>query len=150
MIDLDLIAYRDKLRTRPNEAGQTEIYDTVRKKWLVLLPEEMVRQLFIHYCISKNLCPPSRISIERQITINNISRRYDIVLFNSKGNPEILVECKAPSVVLDAAVFEQIAHYNMALRVPYLIVTNGMHTHAFVIDFERNDFNPVSEMPAVT
>ena len=150
MIDLDLISYQEHLRTRRTAQGQTEIYDVVRKKWLTLQPEEMVRQLFVHYCILENICPAPRISIERKITVNEITRRYDIALFNSSAQPEVLVECKAPSVILDQPVFEQIAHYNMALKVPYVVVTNGQNTHAFKIDFARGEFYPMDEIPVVT
>lgn len=150
MIELDLIAYQDEIRTRSDKQGQTEIYDRVRKRWILLQPEELVRQLFIHYCISNQICPASRISIERQISVNEITRRYDIALFNSSGQATVLVECKAPSVVLDNSVLEQIAHYNMTLRVPYLVVTNGMHTHAFYIDFEAGSYTSLEAIPPVT
>jgi len=146
MIHLDLLQNKDQLKTR-TEKGIKRIFDPVRRKWILLQPEEVVRQLFIHYCISNNYCSINNMSIERQISVNDLHRRYDIALHNSRGEPWLLVECKAPSIPVSQKTMDQIAHYNIALRVPYLIVTNGIDTFGCQVDFGRKSFEEIFEFP---
>ena len=146
MIHLDLLQYKDQLKTR-SENNVTHIFDPVRKRWLVLKPEELVRQLFIQYCISNRICSINKISVERQIAVNDVQRRYDIALHDSKGDPWLLVECKAPAVTVSQKTLDQIARYNVALQVPYLIITNGIDTFGCRVDLKDKSFEEIFDLP---
>jgi type I restriction and modification enzyme subunit R-like protein len=146
MIHLDLLRYKDQLQIR-TEQDNTRIFDPVRRRWILFQPEELVRQLFIHYCVSSKLCSINNMSVERQISVNDLHRRYDIALHNSQGEPWLLVECKAPTVPVSQKSMDQIAHYNIVLRVPYLIVTNGIDTFGCHVDFTQKSFVEIFEMP---
>ncbi|MDX1477906.1 MAG: type I restriction enzyme HsdR N-terminal domain-containing protein [Saprospiraceae bacterium] len=117
---------------------------------MAYLPEETVRQLFIHYCIDSGLCPAGRISVERELEVLGMRRRYDLVLFDTSGLPWMLVECKAPSVVLSQTAMEQIARYNLTLTVPYLLVTNGWSAFCYAIDFQAKSWRPLDRLPDQT
>ena len=95
---------------------------------MVLTPEEWVRQHFVSYLIEEKKYPRSLIALEKQLIVNNRKKRTDILIFNTAGTPEIIVECKAPSVKITQATFDQIARYNLKLKANYLIVTNGIRT----------------------
>lgn len=148
MLDVSLLEYQNYLKTRHNSDGQTEIFDPVRKQWLKLQPEELVRQLFIQFCIVENICSANLISVEKEIVFNSMRRRYDIVLYSSNGSPWLLVECKSPDIELGQNVLNQAARYNLTLNVPYVVVTNGPETHGFKIDFENQLFTPLRQFPA--
>ena len=147
MLDVRLLEYQKYLKTRHNSDSQTEIFDPVRKKWLKLQAEELVRQLFLQFCIVENICSANLISVEKEIVFNSMRRRYDIVLYSSVGSPWLLVECKSPDIELDQHVLDQAARYNLKLNVPYIIVTNGPQTHGFKIDFENQLFKPLKQFP---
>lgn len=147
MLELNLLQYKDQLRSRKNESGEPQLWDPVRKTWLILQPEELVRQLFIQFCVSNKITSVSRISVEREIKVNALRRRYDIAIHDNTGHPWLLVECKAPGFRLDQSVMDQIALYNMELRVPYLIVTNGIESHGFHIHFDSRSFEPIQAFP---
>lgn len=112
------------LRIQEAETG-TRIYDIIRKKYVALTPEEWVRQHIIHYLVSDHGFPKGLISVEKQLTVNTLTRRTDIVLYNHSGKPVMIVECKAPEVKLAQAAVDQAARYNLTLQVPWLWVTNG-------------------------
>jgi hypothetical protein len=109
-----------------SEAGRNYIFDAIRKKYIVLTPEEWVRQNFIRYLVSEKGFPASLIAVEQQFIFNKMQKRSDILVYNNLGKPMVLVECKAPSVPITSGVFEQIGLYNLTHRVPWLIVTNGI------------------------
>lgn len=115
--------------------GKTEIFDPVRKKWVLLTEEEKVRQYCIHQLIHRHLFPVTLMAVEKQITLNGLTKRYDIVVFNRSGNPYLVIECKAPSVKLDQSVLEQVARYNATLKAEIIGVTNGLEYRFFKIDF---------------
>ncbi len=123
--------------------GRVEIFDPVRRKWLNLTPEERVRQIFILYLLNVKQIPISHISVERAITVNGLTRRYDIVVFNLDKMPEIVIECKAPEVELTQAVIEQAGRYNKTLHANVLGVTNGKESFFFTIDFETEQIQPI-------
>jgi len=102
------------------------IFDNFRRRWVALTPEEWVRQNFVRYLTEEKHFPVSLVAIERSLKINQRDFRTDIVLFSKTGNPLVVVECKAPEVKISQLVFDQIARYNLDLRVSYLIVTNGL------------------------
>ena len=145
MKKLNLPQYPIKLK---EEGGKTFIFDSIRKKYLVLLPEEWVRQNFIQFLINDKGFASSLIVIEKGLKLNELKKRADILVYDKQGNPIVLVECKAPDVKINQEVFEQIARYNMVYKVPYLLVTNGMEHYCAKIDFQNNSFEFLEEIPA--
>ena len=123
------------------------IYDEIRKKEIVLTPEEWVRQNFIHFLINHHNYSKNYIKVEKQIKVNDRLKRFDVLVYNKEGSPFLLIECKAPTVKISQATFSQIATYNRNLKVPYLIVTNGLNHFICKIDFEKNSFKYLKEIP---
>jgi hypothetical protein len=146
-MNLDLIGQQHKLEIKAVD-GKRMIWDVVRRKWLVLQPEEMVRQLIVHHLIAECGCNRNRITLERGLTVNGMYRRSDVLVYDPDMQPFLLVECKAPSIPVNEAVFRQIATYNMSLRVPYLWVSNGPDNYVCAIDFETESFTFLDEIPA--
>jgi hypothetical protein len=107
-----------KFRVKSNE-NKTLIFDNLRKKYMVLTPEEWVRQHFVQFLIQEKKYPVSLIALEKQLTINNRKKRTDILVFNKEGYPEIIVECKAPKIKITQATFDQIARYNLKLKANF-------------------------------
>lgn len=103
------------------------VWCAIRKKNLLLTPEEWVRQHTIHYLINEKKVPIGTINSEHLVTINGQSRRCDIVVFSRHGKPSLIVECKAPSVPISEQTFLQISNYIQELRSPYFWMTNGIH-----------------------
>src|SRR5690554_7513928 len=102
------------------------IFDEIRKKFLVLTPEEWVRLHVVQFLIREHKYAKGLINVEKQLKVNNLSKRYDVVVFNKNGSVFMIVECKAPSVPIDQVTFDQVARYNLALKAQYLMVTNGL------------------------
>ena len=146
MAKLNLIKYTDHLRiTKDGEISY--VYDIIRKKNLVLLAEELVRQCIIHYFVDQLKISKNLIWVEKGIKVNDLSRRCDIILVDRNANPILLVEVKSPKVKLNQKVFNQIAMYNLPLKVPYLMVSNGKDSYFCKIDFERKSYEFLSELP---
>ncbi|HKG06870.1 MAG TPA: type I restriction enzyme HsdR N-terminal domain-containing protein [Pedobacter sp.] len=123
------------------------IFDEVRKKHLVLTPEEWVRQHFIQYLVLEKKFPKSLIQIEGGLVLNKLQKRTDIVIFNSSGERAMIIECKAPAVKITQATFDQAARYNSVHKVKWLAVTNGlMHCYA-QIDHQASAFQFIPELP---
>ncbi|NTW23282.1 MAG: type I restriction enzyme HsdR N-terminal domain-containing protein [Lentimicrobium sp.] len=133
------------LRTR-QQGGQLQIFDPIRKKFVALTPEEWVRQNLIQYLsINKNI-PLHMMACERGLVVNRMTKRFDLLVYNTSGKPVMIVECKAPSVVLSDDVYFQIARYNLALKVNYLLVSNGIQ-HVFgVVDYSSGIIVPKEEI----
>ena len=144
MIKLNLPTYIFKLKSKENK---TLIFDKLRKKYMVLTPEEWVRQHFVHFLIDKKNYPTSLIALEKQLTINNRKKRTDILVFNTEGTPEIIVECKAPTIKITQDTFDQIARYNLKLKANFLIVTNGLDHFYCKMDFENETYIFLKEIP---
>lgn len=147
MIDIDLLAKQGQLKVK-NEEGNRFLFDPIRKKWLVIQPEELVRQLVILYLIEEKGYNKNRINIEMGLQVNELKKRCDILVYDNEMEPFLLVECKAPSVNVSQAAFRQIANYNLPLRVPYLFVTNGLVNYCCRMDYEEESFEFVKEVPA--
>jgi hypothetical protein len=111
-----------------DKEGSQMILDTVRKRYVKLTPEEWVRQNFVQYLINEGKYPPGLLGIEMLLRLFKVKKRIDIMVHNRSGKPVMIVECKAPEIELNEKVFNQIVTYNMELKVPYIIVTNGI-TH---------------------
>ncbi len=123
------------------------LFDEIRKKTLLITPEEWVRQHFIQYLMLQKKYPKSLIQLEGSLKLNGQSKRSDILIFNSQGEKILLVECKAPSVKITQTVFDQIARYNIVHRVPLLAVTNGLEHFYCKIDFEQEKYFFVDKLP---
>ncbi len=107
------------------------IFDTIRKKWVICTPEEWVRQHFVQYLIQVMQYPVGLIAIEKEIRLGELSKRFDILVYDNNHHPWLMVECKAANIPLTPAVLEQVLRYNIAVPVSYLVITNGMHTMGF-------------------
>lgn len=143
MIELSLPAFDYKVK---KQGGNVLIFDIIRKKYVVLTPEEWVRQHLVHYLINVKKCPPALIAIEREIELYGMPRRFDVMVFDRTGTPWLLVECKAPSVPLRRQVFDQAFRYNITLSAPYVAVTNGVNHFCGKIDSKRG-FVFLSDFP---
>lgn len=141
---LNLPTYACRIR---EENGKRNIFDSCRKKWVPLTPEEWVRQHFIHFLIEEKNFPKSLIAVEFALKINRQDFRSDIVLFNNSGKPVVAVECKAPHIKISQQTFDQIARYNMQLNVNYLIVTNGINHYCCHIEPETNNYTFLPQIP---
>src|SRR6478672_11316976 len=108
--------------------GQRYLFDGIRKKWLLLTDEEWVRQNFVQYLIHQMNYPAALIALEKSLQLNDLKKRFDILIYNSQHQPWMLVECKAPQVLLSEVVLEQVLRYNIAVPVPYIVITNGAAT----------------------
>ncbi|WP_350288417.1 type I restriction enzyme HsdR N-terminal domain-containing protein [uncultured Croceitalea sp.] len=127
--------------------NSTHIFDIIRKKFVLLQPEEWVRQHTIHFLIEEKKYPKSIINVEKQITVNKLKKRFDIVVFNSDGSIQILVECKSPDIKINQATFDQIAQYNLKLQATYLMVTNGLDHYYCQIDLIKEKYTFLREIP---
>ena len=141
---LNLPQYSFRLREK---LGKKLIFDSFRRQCVSLTPEEWVRQNFARYLTEEKHFPASLVAIERSLKINQRDFRTDIVLFSKSGNPLIVVECKAPEVKISQQVFDQIARYNLDLRVSYLIVTNGLEHYCCRFDQELLTYTFLPEIP---
>ena len=144
MQKLNLPHYKFRLKSNENKIL---IFDNLRKKYMVLTPEEWVRQHFVQFLIEEKKYPISLIALEKQLTINNRKKRTDILVFNKEGNHEIIVECKAPKIKITQATFDQIARYNLKLKANYLIVTNGLDHFYCKMDFENETYIFLKDIP---
>ena len=147
MQPLNLPTYKFKIKSNENNHL---IFDIVRKKYMVLTPEEWVRQHLIHFLIEEKNYPISLIGVEKKLTINNLTKRTDILVFNTLGKPEIIVECKAPSVKITQNAFDQIARYNLKLSANYLIVSNGLEHYFCQLDTKNEAYVFLENIPNYT
>ena len=145
MQKLNLPSYTFKLKSNENK---TLIFDNLRKKYVVLTPEEWVRQHFVEFLIKEKKYPVSLIAIEKQLTINNRKKRTDILIFNSNGKPNIIVECKAPSIKITQDTFDQIARYNLKLDADFLVITNGLEHYYCSLDKENETYVFLKDIPS--
>jgi hypothetical protein len=130
-----------------NTENKVSIFDVIRKKFVVLQPEEWVRQHCIHYLMTKKKYPHSLINVEKELTINGLKKRYDIVIFNSDGSILLTVECKAPTIAINQTTFDQIARYNLTLNSEYLMVTNGINHYYCQMDMKARKYTFLETIP---
>lgn len=128
--------------------GKQYIYDIIRKKNLLLTPEEWIRQHFIYLLIEFYKYPKSLIQIEGGLKYNNLSKRTDILVYDRNGNPFLLVECKAEGVPINNLVLEQVSRYNLMLKSKYYCVTNGKSTFCFEVDIANGTTVQLKDIPA--
>ena len=129
-----------------SENSTHQILDIVRKKYVVLSPEEWVRQHVIHYLIHEKKIPLGLMQVETTVKYNRMNIRCDILAYTTKLNPFLLVECKAPEIKITQSTFDQIARYNMPLKVKYLMVSNGFTHYYCLMNYENNSYSFINEM----
>ncbi|SRR6056297_66263 len=145
MKELNLPTYSFKIKSKEQKKY---IFDSIRGKFILLTPEEWVRQNFIQYLSEEKGYPQSLMSVEHYLKVKQISFRADIAVFNRKGDPVLIVECKAPEVPVRQAHFDQISRYNNHFRVNYLIVTNGINHYCNYYDFAERSATFLNHIPA--
>ncbi len=141
-LNLPEYAFRIKL-----ENGKKMIFDANRKKFVVLTPEEWVRQNFIQYLIHDKAYPANLMAVEKQIRVNGKQRRFDLLVYQKSGQPLLIAEFKAPGVALSQAAFDQVVRYNMVLRVEYVLVSNGLNHYVCKIDYANNSYSFLKNIP---
>lgn len=139
-----ILSNQPKMR---NINGIAEVYDPIRKKYLLLTPEEWVRQNCVQYFTNFLKIPSYSINLEYGLKLNGLSKRIDILVRNSQGKSILLVECKAENVPITQEVIYQASRYNLVSKAPLLMVTNGKTSFYFKINFEKNDVENLSELP---
>ncbi len=144
MIKIEYPPYQPKIK---EENDREFIFDEVRKKWIMLTPEEWVRQNFLQYLVQIKKYPASLIAVEKEIKLGDLKKRFDIVVYDSNTKPWMIVECKEMNVTLDKSVLDQVLRYNISLKVPYLIITNGRYCMA--LKLENNSMNEINALPDI-
>lgn len=142
---LNLPGYEAKIREKE---GKREIFDRLRRCYVALTPEEWVRQHFVNMLIENKGYPATLTANEVSITLNGMMRRCDTVVYDKNLRPIAIVEYKAPTVKIDEKVFAQIARYNLVLKVNFLIVSNGLQHFCCKMDYEKNSYSFLREIPA--
>ncbi|MGL4364218.1 MAG: type I restriction enzyme HsdR N-terminal domain-containing protein [Bacteroidales bacterium] len=134
-------------RIKKKSNGRHEIFDAIRKKYVTLTPEELVRQEFIHFLITQKGYPPTLLLIEHSVKIQECIHRCDIAVCNKAGKFVLLIECKAPHIHLSNDTFEQIARYNLCMQVPYLAITNGVQSFCCSVNFSNKQISFLAAIP---
>jgi predicted type IV restriction endonuclease len=130
-----------------NSENKVSIFDEIRKKFIILTPEEWVRQHVVQFLLDEKKYPKSLINVEKVLKVNGLRKRYDVVVFNSDGSIFILIECKAPEIKISQATFDQIARYNMTMNSEFLMVTNGLNHYFCQMDFENEKYTFLENLP---
>jgi hypothetical protein len=130
-----------------NSENKTAIFDEIRKKFIILTPEEWVRQHVVRFLVEEKQYPKSLINVEKVLLVNGLRKRYDIVVFNPDGSIHILVECKAPEVKITQITFDQIARYNMTMKSNFMMVSNGLNHYFCQMDYENEKYQFHPELP---
>lgn len=146
-LGLELTSLAGGLVIRQKE-GRTFILDPVRKKYVLLQPEEFVRQLLILWLTGSGGFHRNNIQVEKLIRVNGLSKRFDLVIYDSNVRPYILVECKEVSTPVSQETFDQIAVYNMALNAPYLLVSNGLVSYCVEVDHSGKSYVFMDKVPS--
>jgi hypothetical protein len=127
--------------------GQLTLFDEIRKKTIIITPEEWVRQHFVQFLIKEKKYPKTLIKLEGGHKLHGMAKRSDIIIFNKEGRKILMVECKAPGVTINQKVFDQIARYNMVHKIELLAVTNGLQHYFCTINFEDESYRFITELP---
>ncbi len=144
MIDLCFPNYEFRIKNRHNKKY---IFDLIRKKFILLTHEEWVRQNCIMFLINEQKIPKVLINVEKKIKVNNLTKRYDIIVYNPNGSVFLLVECKSPKINLNQETFNQISIYNSEIISKYLMLTNGLYNYYCSIDYSNQCYKFVKDFP---
>ena len=142
MIKIENPPYQPRIK---KENEKEFIFDDVRKRWVVLVPEEWVRQNFLQYLTRVKKYPASLIAVEKEIKLGDLKKRFDIVVYDRDSKPWMIIECKEMNVPLDRSVLDQVLRYNISLQVPYLAITNG--SYCMALSFEKHTMIEIDELP---
>jgi hypothetical protein len=126
--------YHPKIR---NQQGKQELFDFIRKKYVRITPEELVRQHVLKFLVDEKKINAGKIAVEKEIDVNGLKKRFDVLVYDDNLKPLLLAECKAPHVKISLQVAEQIANYNFTLKAKFLLLTNGIDLFIAEIDFEK-------------
>ncbi len=144
MLALNFPAYPFKIKSSENKQ---HIFDIIRKKYVLLTPEEWVRQHVIQYLISDKNYPASLMAVERQFSLHKTKKRFDILLFDSMAQPWLIVECKSPRIKINQDVFDQLARYNLKYQAQFLMVTNGIDHYFCRLDHQKQQYTFLKTIP---
>lgn len=142
MTRIEYPPYQPKIK---KENNRELIFDEARKRWVVLTPEEWVRQNFLQYLLQVKKYPASLIAVEKEIKLGELKKRFDVVVYDRNSKPWMIIECKEMGVALDKKVLDQVLRYNSTLQVPYLVITNGSFCMVLAIingELKELDFLP--------
>jgi Type I restriction enzyme R protein N terminus (HSDR_N) len=142
MIKIVYPAYEPKIK---KETDKEFIFDEWRKRWVILSPEEWVRQNFLQYLVHVKQYPASLIAIEKEIKLGDLKKRFDIVVYDAASKPWMIIECKEMNVELSKQVLDQVLRYNITMQVPYIVITNGSYCMAFKC--VHNNLLTLEELP---
>lgn len=148
MDNLDLLPFAQQIKKKTID-GVVKTWDPIRRKYLVLTPEEMVRQCIILYLLANSTISKNHISAEKAVKTSHRQLRFDLLIYTVEGAPIMLIECKAPSVPITQLTFDQIANYNSVLQVPYLWISNGHDNRICKIDWETKAFEYLDNLPSI-
>jgi hypothetical protein len=143
MLQLNFPNYTFKIKNIENE---DYIFDEIRKKYIKLTKEEWVRQNCVNFLVKEKKFPQVLINVEKTLKINKLSKRYDIVVYNSDGSIKLLVECKSPEIKITQKTFDQIAIYNMSLNADLLMITNGINHYYCKIDYKNQCYKFINDI----
>lgn len=146
MIDIPINKVKKRLKTR-RENGHTYIWDIIRKKYVLLLPEELVRQMLINYLVNDIGYPASHINVEKSVNTNDKKGRYDIIIYDRKVNPWMIIECKSHKVKLDQKTADQVNGYNHTLKANHFMLSNGINTLCYRLDSSSGSFIKIEDLP---
>lgn len=144
MQELNFPKYSFRFKSSENKLS---VFDEIRKKFILLTPEEWVRQNVVQYFLQEKQYPKSLTNVEKVIKVNDLVKRYDIVVYNPDGSIFLLVECKAPNIKITQETFNQIARYNLVLKAEHLMVTNGLNHYFCKMDFENEKYIFLQDLP---
>lgn len=131
-----------------NSENKTAIFDVLRKKFIILTPEEWVRQHTIHFLMKEKNFPQQLLNAEKQIKLHKLVKRYDILSYYPDGKINLIVECKAPHIKITQETFDQIARYNLVLKADYLMVTNGLQHYYCQLNYTEEKYDFLKELPS--
>lgn len=141
-LNLPEYAFKTKL-----DNGKPVIFDGIRKKYVMLTPEEWVRQHFVQFLKNEKNYPESLMAVEKKVVVNGHPRRFDLLIYKRNGQPHLIAEFKAPGVKISQQTFDQVVRYNMALRVDRVVVSNGLQHFACQINYDENSYAFLREIP---
>lgn len=145
MQPLNFPTYPMRVRT---QNAVDEVFDPVRKRWVINTPEEWVRQHLMAFLHLERQVPLSLMGVEKKLEVHGMARRTDLVIYDQTGQARMICECKAPEIRLNQAVMDQVARYNITLKVPYLLITNGITHHCAQIDHQQASFVFLPDIPS--
>ncbi|WP_121665680.1 type I restriction enzyme HsdR N-terminal domain-containing protein [Mesonia aquimarina] len=145
MVKLNLPSYSFRFK---NSENKTAIFDVLRKKFIYLTPEEWVRQHLIHYLLDQKKIPKQLLNAEKQVKVNGMNKRYDILAYKPDGKIHLVVECKAPSVKITQDTFDQIARYNLSLKADFLMVSNGLQHYYCKMNYREEKYQFLADIPS--